>query len=239
MATSRFGGRRAACTLSFDDARASQLTVAAPILGAHGVRASFYVLPEPVRADPAPWIGLLASGHELGNHSSTHPCSGNFAFSRANALEEHDSVTIAADIDAASAALTELCATTPATFAYPCGQSFVGRGAARTSYVPLVAERFIAGRGYGAETANDPDRCDLAHLEGIAIDGLGVAELDALLADALRTGSWLVLVAHDVGSPGYQTLDAHALDRFCASLAGEPDVLSAPLAEVARALIAS
>ena len=43
------GGASVALSLSFDDARDSQLDVALPVLEEHGVSATFYVLPEPVR----------------------------------------------------------------------------------------------------------------------------------------------------------------------------------------------
>ena len=54
----------------------------------------------------------------------------------------------------------------PRTFAYPCGQRFVGRGFEVRSYVPPVAERSLAGRGYLDESANDPAVCDLAEAMG-------------------------------------------------------------------------
>jgi hypothetical protein len=38
----------------------------------------------------------------------------------------------------------------------------VGRGAATISYVPLVAKRFRAGRGFRDGAANDPAFCDFA-----------------------------------------------------------------------------
>ncbi|HXW78607.1 MAG TPA: hypothetical protein VEJ84_03865, partial [Acidimicrobiales bacterium] len=44
-----FAGRRFAVSLSFDDARPSQLEVAVPILDRAGARATFYVLPKPMR----------------------------------------------------------------------------------------------------------------------------------------------------------------------------------------------
>jgi len=33
-------------------------------------------------------------------------------------------------------------------FAYPCGNTFVGRGRDTKSYVPVVAELFLLGRGW-------------------------------------------------------------------------------------------
>jgi peptidoglycan/xylan/chitin deacetylase (PgdA/CDA1 family) len=65
-------GASAAVSLSFDDARASQLD-GARMLTEHGLRATFYVLPSGLTAAPDRWRAVAGSGHELGNHSTTHP----------------------------------------------------------------------------------------------------------------------------------------------------------------------
>ena len=228
-------GTRLALSLTFDDARDSQLDVGAPILRAHGVRATFYVLPEVIQRRAAEWRALAGDGHEIGNHSTTHPCSGNFGFSRHNALEDHTLEAVGADIDAASDTIEKLFGERPTTFAYPCGQSFVGRGESRASYVPLVARRFLAGRAYGSEAANDLRRCDLAHVEAFVADGLRGGALVDLVERGVADGRWVVLAGHDVGGGGEQTVLASALDALCRR-AAEPDVWVAPVAEVAARL---
>ena len=75
-------GRRAAVSLSFDDARVTQTDRGLPILDEAGLRATFYVSTELVDRRLEPWREALARGHEIGNHTFTHPCSGNFAWSR-------------------------------------------------------------------------------------------------------------------------------------------------------------
>ena len=49
------------------------------------------------------------------------------------------------------------------SFAYPCYQPFVGRGATRQSDVPVVLQHCVAGRGRG-EQSNDPRYCDLGYV---------------------------------------------------------------------------
>lgn len=226
-------GARVALSLTFDDARDSQLDVAAPLLDAHDVRATFYVLPEPVSRRRDEWRALVGRGHEIGNHTVTHPCSANFTFSRDNALEDCTLDDIAADIDRASDRIETLLAVRPSTFAYPCGQSFVGRGEGRTAYVPLVARRFLAARGYGSETANDPGRCDLAHLDAFAVDGLDADSLLGLVGSDQAGGRWVVMAGHDVGEGGHQTVLAGALEALCRRIS-RGDVWVAPVAEIAE-----
>jgi peptidoglycan/xylan/chitin deacetylase (PgdA/CDA1 family) len=55
-------GAAVALSLSFDDARASQLE-AIRILQEYGIRASFYVLPTGVAAAPDRWRAVALSGH--------------------------------------------------------------------------------------------------------------------------------------------------------------------------------
>ena len=228
-------GKRVAVSLTFDDARASQLDVAAPILQAHGMRATFYVLPVPLGHRTDEWRAMVGSGHEIGNHSATHPCSANFAFSTGNALEDYSEGRMETDIDRATRQVEALVGVRPSTFAYPCGQSFLGSGVSRRSYVPLVARRFLAARGYGSETSNDPARCDLAHLEAFAIDGLDAEALVAQVEEGAADSRWVILAGHDVGGGGEQTVLPRALARLCRRMA-EDDVWVAPVREVAARL---
>src|SRR5689334_4883037 len=91
-------GKRAAVSLSFDDARLSQIDRGMEILDRHQVKATFYVSCGAVEQRLQGWKKAVAQGHEIGNHTLTHPCSGNFAFSRHNALEQYSLQRIEADI---------------------------------------------------------------------------------------------------------------------------------------------
>ena len=97
------------------------------------------------------------------------------------------------------------CSMTPVTFAYPCGQKFVGRGAGVQSDVPVVSELFLAGRGWLDEGPNDPAATDLAQLYGYPMDDVEFEALKPVVDDAIARGQWLVLAGHDIGAgPGHQ-----------------------------------
>ena len=102
------------------------------------------------------------------------------------------------EFDDASDAIKVLLDVLPQTFAYPCGQTFVGRGENTKSYVPLVAKHFLAGRGFNGESANDPTFCDLSHLIGMSGDVQDFALLQRHFDKTLQDGNWLILAAHDV-----------------------------------------
>ncbi len=126
------------------------------------LRRRFFVLPGGVKERLPGWKQAVAQGHEIANHSMTHPCTANYEFSAQNALEDYTLATMAKQLDDSNAEVERLLGVKPVTFAYPCGQKFVGRGTDVKSYVPLVAERFLVGRGYLDEAATDPKLCDLA-----------------------------------------------------------------------------
>ena len=202
-------------SLSFDDARASQVDVGVPLLDSFGVKATFYVSIVPMRARLSDWKAVLATGHEIGNHSMRHACTGNFPFSKGKALEDYTLEQMAAELDEANAEIEKSLGVRPVTFAYPCGQKFVGRGANVKSYVPVVASRFLAGRGWRDEAPTAPAVCDLAQLMTMELDGLTWEQLKGLIEQARKTGGWLVLCGHDVGEGGRQTVRIDTLRAFC------------------------
>jgi len=207
---------RAAVTLSWDDARASQLDVGMSVLNASAVRATFYLNPAAVVPRAEGWRKAVLQGHEMGNHSRHHPCSGNHAFSRAYALEDYTLARMSDELRGCTDDIEGLTGSRPQTFAYPCGETFVGRGERVQSYVPLVAGQFLAGRAYESGHRNDPSFCDLAQLNARRLDGLSFAQARVLVEQALEEGSWLIFAGHDIGAGSRpQTTDARELARLC------------------------
>ncbi len=208
-------GRRAAVSITFDDARPSQLDRGLPILDALGIRATFYVSLTAAEARIDEWRGAASRGHEIGNHTASHPCSGHFKFSRHNALEDYTIDRMRRDILDANAQLEALFGTPPVTFAYPCGQTFVGRGESQRSYVPLVAGHFLVGRRAFDEAPNDPVCCDLAHAMGMDMDCADWPSVKQLIDKSVDEGRWLILLGHEVGDAGRQVTPAHTLEKLC------------------------
>jgi peptidoglycan/xylan/chitin deacetylase (PgdA/CDA1 family) len=208
-------GKRAAISLSFDDARLSQPDVGLALLDRLGVKATFFVNPPGVKERLEGWKRIVASGHEIGNHSLRHPCSGNFLFARANALEDYTLERMAKDLDDGDAEIERLLGVKPRTFAYPCGQKFVGRGREVKSYVPLAAERYLVARGYLEETANDPAYFDMAQATGTGFDDMDFPAMKELVVKAAGEGRWLIFAGHEIGRKGFQVTDTVALEALC------------------------
>jgi peptidoglycan-N-acetylglucosamine deacetylase len=237
-ATAWPGGASMALSLSFDDGRESQVTEGLPVFARHGAKVTLYVVPSAVERKLDGWKQAAAAGHEIGSHSLTHSCSGNFLFSRQKALEDHSIARMRQELVTANRRITELLGVTPRTFAYPCGQTFVGRGRQTQSYVPLIAEMFIAGRGWLDEAANDPSYVDLAQTTGVEMDGKDFAQIRPLLDEARKTGAWLVLAGHEIGAGGRQTTRITMLDHLL-SYAKDPahGIWLATVAEAAALVV--
>ena len=164
-------GKRAAISLTFDDARHSQITNGLPLLDKYDTKATFYVSIPNMEGRLEAWKAAAANGHEVGNHTLTHPCSGNFPFVGDRALEDYTLEKMRHELTESNTTIERLLDVRPVSFAYPCGQKYVGRGRNLKSYVPLVAEKFVSGRGWMDEWANDPAFCDMAQLMAMELDG--------------------------------------------------------------------
>lgn len=228
-------GKRVALSLSFDDARASQVEGGTALLDKYNVKATFYVVPSSVEKKLDGWKKAVASGHEIANHSLNHPCSGNFAWSRGKALEDYTLERMRQELVEGNRRLKELLGVTAESFAYPCGQTFVGRGVDTRSYVPLAASLFVTARGWLDEAPNDPAYVDFAQLTGIESDGKDFAQILPIIEEARKTGLWVVLAGHEMKSDGAQTTRLAMLEKLC-TYANDPanGVWIAPVATVAK-----
>jgi peptidoglycan/xylan/chitin deacetylase (PgdA/CDA1 family) len=207
-------GKKVAVSLSFDDARTSQVDVGVPLFDRYGARVTFYVVPDNMKNRLDAWKSAAGKGYEIGNHTASHPCTGNFAFSRNKALEDYTLAMMENELDSANRETEQLLGIKSTAFAYPCGQKFVGRGAETKSYVPLVARRFRTGRGFRDEGANNPSVCDFSQLLGVESDGMSFEEMKKAVLPAAESGGWLVFAGHEIGNPGNQTTQSAALEQF-------------------------
>src|SRR5690606_40894702 len=125
-------GRKAAVSLAYDDALDSQLDNAVPALQRHGIKATFYIVPgrEGLQNRLEDWRALAGMGHELGNHSLSHPCSGHGPGREwVQPLHDLDRKTVAQlreEVELADVFLRAMDGHEgPRTYTAPCGDSTV------------------------------------------------------------------------------------------------------------------
>jgi hypothetical protein len=188
------------------------------MLDAHDLRGTFYVIADDRYTESlAPWMDVASGGHEIGNHTVGHPCSQNFAFVRADGRRTLEAMTLD-DMDAelrlAQDRLAEaLPLSLPNSFAYPCYQPYVGSGAGHASYVPLIAEQFVAGRGLG-EAGNHPVHADLAYLWSWPCERRSGADMIGLVEHAASQGHWVLLTFHGINEGNLSVAASDLLELF-------------------------
>jgi peptidoglycan/xylan/chitin deacetylase (PgdA/CDA1 family) len=208
-------GKHGAVSVTFDDARFSQIDTGMPILDEYGAKATFYVSISSLEKRLDAWKKAAANGHEIGNHSLTHPCSGNFSFAREKALENYTLNKMHYELEESNIIIERLLNVRPVSFAYPCGQKFVGRGQNLKSYIPVVAENFLTGRGWMDEWSNDPAFCDMSQLMGVELDGKDFEQVKQWIDKTTANGGWLVFCGHDIAEGGRQTTRSSTLKALC------------------------
>jgi len=213
-----------ALSFTWDDSRKSQIENGLPILNKYGIKATFYVVPRIVYDSLEGWKKAVADGHEIGNHSMNHPCSGNFLWARDMALEEKEISDIRKEVLMANDTLKEMLNINATEFAYPCGQTFVGRGDNTKSYVPVIAQEFRSGRTWMDEAPNDPSFCDLSQLTGMEMDGKDFKYILSLIEMARKDGLWLILAGHEIGDKGLQTTEIKMLKKLFNYLSKQDDI---------------
>lgn len=208
-------GKKMAISITFDDARLSQIDNGIPLLDKYNVKGTFYLSPDAMLERVDGWKKAISNGHDIGNHSLVHPCTGNFLWSRQKALENYSFVEMGNELDSAGRMIEHVLGFRPVSFAYPCGQTFIGRGLQTQSYVPLVAARFKTGRTWLDEGPNDPVFCDLSQLTGMELDGKSFQQIKVLIDDAREKGSWLILAGHEMDEGGAQTSILSTIESIC------------------------
>jgi beta-glucosidase len=208
-------GKKMAISLTFDDARLSQPDLGIPLLDRYGVKATFYVSPDNMIQRVDAWKKAVSRGHDIGNHSLLHPCTGNFEWSRQKALENYSLLSMNCELDSANMAISQVLGITPVSFAFPCGQKYVGRGELTRSYIPVIASMFESGRGWLDEGPNDPSFCDISQLTGMELDGKTFAQVRSLIEKAREKGAWLILAGHEMNVGGLQTSLLPTIEAIC------------------------
>ncbi len=207
-------GKRMALSFTFDDAYYSHIDSVVPLFDSYGIKATFFVSVWRLAPRQEAWKNAIFSGHEIGNHTYNHPCSGNHDFITGNSLEDYTVPRMRFELYSASDFIEEMLGVCPVSFAYPCGATFVGRGSEVESYVPLVSEMFESGRLYGESMVN-PALCDMAQLPAEKLDGKSFDEIKELIETARSSGSWLILSGHDIGEGGKETSSLQVIEAIC------------------------
>jgi len=218
-------GHRAAVSLAYDDALDSQLDHAIPQLDKYGFKGSFYLQlsREPVARRMQAWRAAASEGHELGNHTLFHQCSGS--------AKGHEWVEPQRDLDHTSAAqmkdqvevantmLQAIDGKHERTLTVPCGDVM----AEGQNYISLVASEFVAIKLGDGAVVPDMATLDLHAVPVEAPVGVTGEQLIAQVEEAARRGTMVNFTFHGVGGD-YLTVSSEAHEALLRYLAAHRDV---------------
>lgn len=220
-----------AVSLTYDDGLDCHLDVAVSALDARRLDATFFVTMENIRSRLNEWEAV-ASHHELGNHTVTHPCDLRSVRPEQFAVEQIRPMETWLRKVAPNRAT--------ATYAYPCDVTDLGPGSANQQakrYAHVLAREGI----HAARTSEGPPnpigwvRRHPYNLQSLAVgyDSPDVASVRDYLERAASEGRWAILVFHRLTPTGAEegatsiAMHASVLDLVRAS-----PLWCAPLGEV-------
>jgi peptidoglycan-N-acetylglucosamine deacetylase len=241
--------KQGAISLSFDDGMRSQFEIALPALNERSLQATFYLNPRGCDEDAdrtqswqdylKKWTPAFQAGHEIGNHSLSHPCSLNInePWLEGKNLLDWSLDQIQWDVLEAQRRIKTCFPEQKYTsYAYPCYESTIGRGINRQSYVPLIAREFIAGRAKGelsGELANDPQYCDLHHLSSWPVERQPGAFMIGLVEKVIASGKWGIFTFHGICEGHLLVGDTDFIELLDHLVRRKDAVWVAPVASVA------
>ncbi len=230
--------KKCAVCLTYDDALNVHLDNVVPILDSLGLKGTFYLSAyfPAFRERVVEWKAVASKGHELGNHTLFHPCTGKLP-GREWVPPDYDLANytmsrLLDEIKMANTLLEALDGKTGRTFAYPCGDTKIGG----ESYVEKIRTEFVAARGVKGRMAK-LDEIDLFDLDSYVINGQSGEELIALVKQAMKNNALLVFLFHGIGGEHdlNVSLDAHR-ELLLFLKQNEKDIWIAPLVEIAASV---
>jgi sialate O-acetylesterase len=186
--------------LTYDDGIDIDLDNVIPVLDSLGFKATFYV---PVNSESLnkrmdEWKAIAKNGHELGNHSSFHPCFGKSMkrdFVTADYdLDNYSMQRMVDEIKLANSFLKALDGKTKRTYAYPCGDLKIGN----VSIWDKIKDEFVAARGVVGEMPV-LDSIKLGNIGSYMEANQSAEEMISLVKQAMKNNTLIVFLFHGVG----------------------------------------
>ncbi len=231
-----WNGRKCAVVLTYDDGLNVHLDNVIPCLDSFNIKGTFYLMGESPTLDSrmAEWRKASEHGHELGNHSLTHPCDGSKAgrswVQPEKDLNNYSPERVVGEIKITNTLLHAIDGKTERTFAYPCGDLIVDT----VNFYNAVADKFAGARGVkeGLLHLND---IDLNNINSYPINGQSGDALISLVNKAMESHALIVFLFHGVGGEHNLNVSLEAHRQLIHYLKQhQKDIWTAPLVDVTR-----
>lgn len=232
----QWNGKRCAVVLTYDDALNIHLDKVIPMLDTFHFRGTFYLIGSaPAVANRIEeWRKAAKEGHELGNHSLTHPCDASLPkrgwVAKENDLSKYTVQRAVTEIKATNTLLQAIDGKTERTFAYPCGDLTIGG----IPFYPDVKNDFLAARGVNPVFCQLKE-IDLSNVNAFAENQSTAEQMISEVKAAEKAGSIIVFIFHGVGGEHAINVELEEHRKLLEYLKQrEKDIWVAPMVEVAK-----
>ena len=239
-------GKSAAISLTYDDGHDSLVEMAMPDLEAAGLRGTMYLNTgsQFVLKHAAAWKAGQLRGHEMGNHSVTHPWRWTPKIdTNGNPEPKPDSKSVLnfmteADIfrevnDAADWLDANVGLDPDRTYAYPNGAKTTGEPPEQGPYSRAILSRCRIARGATGPVVDRLGATDLLSTVGFVVNEPTADQLIDYAKKALDENGWGIVVFHCVET-GWLKVSQKVHREFLAWLANEPRLWVAPMRDVGK-----
>nr|WP_315200150.1 polysaccharide deacetylase family protein [uncultured Flavobacterium sp.] len=206
--STNWNGKKCAVVLTYDDALNIHLDKVIPALNSYNFQGTFYLIASSsiVTDRKKEWRTASKKGHELGNHTLTHPCDGSLPgrgfVTKDNDLSTYTVARAVKETRIANQILKDIDGKTERTFAYPCGDLKIGD----TLYYDYLKKDFVAARG--VQPGFLPAKTvDLANVNSFVENGTTAAQMIAQIEEAEKAESFIVFLFHGVGGEHALNID--------------------------------
>jgi peptidoglycan/xylan/chitin deacetylase (PgdA/CDA1 family) len=177
-------------SLTYDDSMPSNV-LAREHLDAFGIKGSFFVNPGTSRFKKINWQKFIDVGHEIGNHTFSHPMKSD--------LEEFSDVQMENEIKFGVDEIQKLTQKPVLSFAYPGGITEYGPDG--NSYIPIVGRYHKYARMAGGGTLFTPWEVRRVTEEPLLISNVDYTIAGGLVKRAEEVkhrGGWIVFSFHGI-----------------------------------------
>ncbi|HSD08770.1 polysaccharide deacetylase family protein [Flavobacterium sp.] len=234
--TELWNGKKCAVVLTYDDALNIDLDIVIPALDSLNLKGTFYLIGESAAISKRipEWRLAAQKGHELGNHSLTHPCDATFEgrswVAPEKALNNFTVARAVNEIRIANTLLEAIDGKKERTFAFPCGDTKIGN----VNFYDGLKNDFVGARGVQSGFKHIKE-VDLNDINCFYIDGHSGQYMIDLVKKAIETHTLLVFLFHGVGGEHNINVSAKAHKELLQFMKlHEKEIWNAPMVDVSK-----
>ena len=230
-----WNGKKCAVVLTYDDALNVHLDNVIPCLDSADIQGTFYLTAKApvVSQRMEEWRIAAENGHELGNHSLKHPCSGGPKrtwVGEENDLRKYTVQRMVDEVRITNTLLQAIDGKRERTYAYPCGDAYVDT----VNYYSYLKNDFVGARGT-VRSIDQLEDVDLGYIHCYGINGQEPSYMTDLVDEAIESKGLLVFLFHGVGGEHGIDVSVESHRQLVQYLAEHrDDIWIAPMVDVAR-----